>query len=845
MSPMPLAVVVLALLAVGRAEAQEPQEPAQSAPGAASEDESIDPERRAAPSVEEIRVTGARIEATDIQDEAQAVTAFSMEQLDRANIVNVENLAFNVPGLHVGRQGNRVIVTLRAIGTENASVTGEPGVAYMVDGVNYARPSAAQVAFFDLEGVRVQRGPQGVLGGKNTTAGWIHVVTRKPHDEFEIRGDVQVGDYDQLRYRAALNVPISESLQARFATLYETRDGYQENLLFDSDDRNAFDADDWGLRQHLRFTPSDSLEMLFTYNYYRQQGNGTQVKLLGLEPRNPCPAFPFPGDNQTIGGDLINRRSRIPAPLACFVRIGEDPANPFRRRVDPADESAILEPDKILADHPSKRSNRFWGLTQTTEWDPPPLPWLGETRLKGLLSFQETDVSGLQDFDAASIPKNILYLADFSRQHSAELQWSNSAGERVDWQASLWFMRETSDTNLSLPVYEGTTPEGVDRFDPIQGVQSTVHKSYAGALHADVHLNDAWTLSLGLRYTKDKRSIRVLRETVELGTSVALMHCQGGERDTFEDFIPDSGPRFVPGVGIVADPVPVPSCSRTFRHATGGMGLEWRPGDEHLLYARADRGYKTGGFATLGFGGYEPEYIWAYALGNKSTFFDARLTVNAEAFYYDYSGLQLVVLDGTRIRTDNGDARIYGFDFEVLASPTEGLRLSAQVGYLNSEFTDYFAIDPTESDKSRLAELCGVAPLTLRQQIGCPIPLDDYSGNVLSRAPEWSLTLAAEYSFDLGSWGSLTPRVQYYWQDDTYYRAFNKPLDLQESYHLTDLRLTWTDPEERFSAELFVNNLEDDLIYQNVLVGTRAVASPYFAWYGPPRLWGLRLGYRY
>ena len=173
-----LAVVIgTGLASDGRAQDQpESAEPA--------EIDSTGPERNAPSTVDEITVTGTQSSVTDVQAESQAITAFSMEELDRSNIVNVDQLAFNVPALHVGQQGANSIVTLRGISTENASPTGEAGVQFHVDGVNYGRPAAARVAFFDLEGLQVMRGPQGTRGGKNATAGWINVVTRKPSADF-------------------------------------------------------------------------------------------------------------------------------------------------------------------------------------------------------------------------------------------------------------------------------------------------------------------------------------------------------------------------------------------------------------------------------------------------------------------------------------------------------------------------------------------------------------------------------------------------------------------------------------------------------------------------------------
>ena len=138
------------------------------------------------------------------------------------------------------------------------------------------------------------------------------------------------------------------------------------------------------------------------------------------------------------------------------------------------------------------------------------------------------------------------------------------------------------------------------------------------------------------------------------------------------------------------------------------------------------------------------------------------------------------------------------------------LRLDGRLSYLHTEVLDYETIDPTDVENMRLRELCRFQPENCF--LYGPGQTVDYSGNTLPRSPEWSVTLGAEYTFYLRDWGSLTPRVQYYWQDDTYYRAFNTPLDLQEKYHQTDLKLIWRSPSEQWEAELFVNNLEDDMI---------------------------------
>jgi iron complex outermembrane receptor protein len=147
---------------------------------------------------------------------------------------------------------------------------------------------------------------------------------------------------------------------------------------------------------------------------------------------------------------------------------------------------------------------------------------------------------------------------------------------------------------------------------------------------------------------------------------------------------------------------------------------------------------------------------------------------------------------------------------------------------------------------------CYASPATVRQGprflCGTITPfggLDDFSGNQLSRAPKWKLTLSGGYDIPLGRFGTLTPRVQYTWNDDTYFRVFNRDFDLQEAYHLTDAKLEWRSPEERWTGEVFVQNIEDEAPIHNILVGPRGFGSPPFVWYGPPRFYGVRVGFKY
>ena len=69
--------------------------------------------------------------------------------------------------------------------------------------------------------------------------------------------------------------------------------------------------------------------------------------------------------------------------------------------------------------------------------------------------------------------------------------------------------------------------------------------------------------------------------------------------------------------------------------------------------------------------------------------------------------------------------------------------------------------------------------------------------------------------------------------------------DLQPRYHQTDVKLIWKSPAEKWTVEAFVLNLENEIVYQNALIGPSIIGNPGLAWYGAPRTWGMRVGLRY
>jgi iron complex outermembrane receptor protein len=883
-------VLVVPELAAGQAPQSEP---ADAKPPA--ETSVLPPVPPAPPGdIESIEITGER-EETSVQDEAEAVTRFGMEDLDKLNISNVDGLAANVPGLHVGQQGQAAIVTLRGIGTENASITGESGVAFHVDGIYFARPTAARVAFYDIRLIDVKRGPQGLLGGKNSTSGSINVETNDPSQEYELQGDVLLGNYDRVRSRGTINIPFGEIAAFRTAVFYEARDGYLDNRAV-SDSRDPFDADNFGFRSKLRITPTDSLDLVLGYNYFKETGNGPQADLVSIT-KSELNCGP-PADPSNFPGNAVfppvfqfspPQQSGFPRNIACgkapvflsdengqLVRNSNGTLQTAGEVYVPASEES--DPRQIYTDRLAAQDDRYWGTHAHLTWDVPEIPLLGATQVDLRGGYQRTENGFAWDFDSTdSIAIHFpLETSSLSHEHVADARWSGTAlDERFEWQTSFFFARERAD---ALNVTEGFSLDevtGTGSSTDILTEQSVENKSYGAALHGAYQISDAITFKLAGRWIKDhKRSYlsRLVQREFEA--------CVGREGFNVTE-LPDGG---------LLLPALLPECELTDRGTTWGSALEWRPADGHLLYIGIDRGFKSAGFQLGGVGEYGSEKIWAYSAGSKSELFDGRLQLNLEGFFYRYYDMQIALIDGTAIRTENADARMYGLELEANAEPMQGLRLGAVLGHLKTETLDYPSLDPSTLGKTlatrnlnarREAERlgrdyssqtcftnripgtfydaqgraafksvrCGAMNGRVVDSDGSSQTyangLVDYSGNELSRSPKWKATLRGEYEIPLGRFGSLTPHVQYTWQDDTYFRAFNEDFDVQEAYHKTDAKLLWQSLEQRWSAELFVENIEDEAVIDYLLIGSRAFQSPPLAWYNAPRFYGVRLGFRY
>ena len=209
--------------------------------------------------LEEVVVT-ARKREVSLQDAPLAVSVLSGADFDKSNIVRLDNFNGYVPGLLVAKNdGAGRVVTIRGIGWETAqNLTTQPSVLTYIDGIYLANPLAMGLDLGDLERVEVFRGPQGTEFGQGTTGGSINIVTRKPHfDNLEGSVELSYGTYDNMRGRASINVPLSDTWAFRAAVQKYERDGFAEIKGGELDGYDLDDADSFTGKLAVLWQPSE------------------------------------------------------------------------------------------------------------------------------------------------------------------------------------------------------------------------------------------------------------------------------------------------------------------------------------------------------------------------------------------------------------------------------------------------------------------------------------------------------------------------------------------------------------------------------------------------------------
>ncbi len=784
-----------------------------------AEEAAVDGSLQSVGGIDEIVITSTRREES-IQKISAAVTAFSGDDLKARSIQSVEQIAVLTPGVHIAQYQGDTSIFIRGIGTPVIIAGNDSSTGAYVDGVYYSRAAAVGPAFFDVERIEVLRGPQGTLYGRNATGGAVNIVTKSPTDEFSAEGDLILGNYDRYRLFSAFGGPVTDRIRIRVAGQYENRNGYT-TLNSPTSVRDVEDKNDFALRMKVQVDLTNDAMLTLSGDYY-QANDAANVFHFGST-----------GYQEEVPGWLSTREGQQTLPYFAIKNAGNITDRKSRN---------------IFGDVDYFNDTRIFGTTAQLDWA------IGEYDLTVIGNYKDSNPVFQNEFDLADTFNNYVLREEDHWQWSADVQISSPADRRFRWIAGGYYFREENDITNNIfgnfwePILiQGLTDlqtAGVIPIFPVvipntdlccelhlNGEQET--KAWAIYGDATFDVTERIAFKFGGRYSWEQRDGR---QDFEL---VVLNPVPGGPTTRFAPevaFFPNAVSTSREGVqpdpfGFVVAPVEEPA---EFSAFTPKFGIDFQYTENVLFYASVQRGFKSGGF-NIGSSQrdpFDPETIWAYEGGVKSTLLDGRLRLNAAYFHYSYKNLQAQDSIGNQpIIRNVGRAAVDGFEIETAASIIEGFQIDGGLTYLDARFT-----------QGSLTEPLRPAPLT--QAPGTL--LRDLEGLRLPRAPEWKFNVGGQYTIPIDALGlgEAVFRMDYGWQSKVFFTVFNIDAASEDAVGVLKVRAALNSEDGRWSVSMFGDNLTDERYFNNLILTGTVYGAEFVGPLAPPRTFGAQIGYK-
>ncbi len=771
----------------------------------------------------EIIVT-AQFREQNLQDTPLAITAVTGETLEAKSQTDLATVADSAPNVQIrpqtGAYGPSVSASIRGIGQNDFNPAYEPGVGIYIDDIYYPSLTGAIFDTLDLDRIEILRGPQGTLSGRNSIGGAIKMYSRMPSGDSSGMAEVSYGSRDRVSLRGAADFALTNNLFMRVSGVTKRQDGYIDQLDFgcvypagggatfvnaagQTVPRNPVGGEAQtvfndscrvsklggvgytAVRGILRFEPSDSFDFTVIGDFTDDSHTGSgQVLLATRTNANPNVLSPggLPVDDRFICGPFCN-----------FQVDGQPYGGAFVPTIpgDPTGAGGTI----LQATEGSNRTNyRGWGIS-------------GQGNLDLTEGMQLTSITGYREFNSQFDNDGDLSPARTGFGINDLENWSFSQELRLNIEATdTIFVTLGGYYFKQASVYDSIQDLRYVPPYPLQFRQPDEIGADAKAVFANVGWEVLPNLNLnaGIRYTKETKDQTYYRYNLD---------------GTINKFLDPVGAFYGEGFNG-ADTLDYNHNGNTtevVRALTGqtanykGDQVDWRVAvdyrfsDAVLAYASVSTGFKGGGSNPRPFNAFQlipfaPETLRAYEVGLKTDLFDRALRLNVSAFLNKYADIQTGVrtcptedpfyATPSACRINSGDADIKGFELEMNARPVDGLQIDGSLSYLDFQYTY-------------------VNPL---------------SGALLSDPgtgmPKWKASIGAQYKIDMGGAGSLTPRVDVYYQDETF-AGFDSSVtprlvEYLPSFTLTNARVTWRNETEDLSIALEVTNLTDEYYFYSV-----------------------------
>ncbi len=740
-------------------------------------------------------VVTARRRTEVLQDVPIAVTAYTGAQLERQGALDITDVGDTTPNvtLETSRGTNTTLTAfIRGVGQQDPVAGFEQGVGLYLDDVYLNRPQGALLDIYNVERIEILRGPQGTLYGRNTIGGAIKYVTKRLADvpEFSVRANL--GTYQQADLVALASAPLSDGLRIGGAVARLSRGGFGKNLTTGEENYNR---DVWATRGTIEFEPTASAFVRLSGDYSWDNSNprGGHRLIPSL-----FTAAPVLDDEFDSRGGLEDPKQKVKGGgLALHGEFGINDALTFR---------SITSYRKDRSDTPI-----------------------------------DFDALPTVDLDVPAIYKN--------RQFSQELQLVVDSGP-LGGLVGAYYLNANAENVFDVRLYS-TAPTLPGLTASTAGDVDTKTWALFGDFSYD--LTEQFAVSVGGRYTNDRRAARVLRQTLINGGSESL-----GGSGAF-------------GVGTVIATTSNFEGKRKDTAFTPRASVSFKPNRDHNIYASYSRGFKGGGFDPRGqstqapsqspediydFMAFDPETVDSYELGWKGAVLDRRLRFATALFQADYKDVQVpgsagCVVGGIStfcgITTNAGKARFRGVEVESnlivaesMAAAGDRLNFAGTLGYLDAKYLEFITNIPGEG------------------------PVDVADLRKVQNTPKWTMSGSLDYDTPAAGGRLNANTTLSYRSKSQQFEVASPGLD-QKGFALLDANLVWRSAGNRFTVGLHGKNLADkryvtagyNFLAQNPLTGefvrnaagnlvpTLGREGVLTGYYGNPRQIFASLGYRF
>jgi outer membrane receptor protein involved in Fe transport len=777
---------------------------------------------QSATEIEAVVVTAQRREesANSVGMGIQAVTG---ETLEKLHVTNVKDLSTFAPSFSVSQSYQGVpTYTLRGIGFNTINMSATSTVGTYTDEVAYAYPMMNTGPIYDLDRVEVLKGPQGTLYGRNTTAGLINFVTRKPTEDFRAAISGEIGNYKTHNFEGYVSGPIADRIQGRLA--FRTEDSDEGWQISNSRGERQGEVHRYGGRASLAIQPSDTVSIDASLTAWRNKSDTVAAQGIGFTPATTGSPFNAPGLAAYIAANAPTSADQADwAPLAlrsADIGVGAGIGGPLRENND--FYAGKVKVAWNLGDMQLVSLTNYNKLTRDAKFD-----WSGAP-YEILIQHAKGDIESIgQEIHLEGSSENTFWLLG---GYIARDRILDSNRTLLGQNANVALIRTVGQPLLATPFNSGGyTPLQLNQsfrtYEDIGRIETDTWSLFA---NGEYKINEAFKVTAGIRYTQDKQDY------------------QGCSRDVNGSMLPNvnvvNRALFFGAYGMVA-PITQGQCN-TFDPATRSFGLvtstldednvawrlalDWTPAEGVLLFGSISRGAKAGAtpinaanISTQNAPATQ-ELLTAYEVGLKASLFDRRVQANVSAFYYDYEDKQLSVYFADPIYTalarlaNVPESEAYGVDGEVTWRATAGLTLIGSATFLHTEVKNYVGINAA----------------------GQPT---DFDGKPFLYSPKFQGGLTALYSRDLTQNLGIQAAIAGRYQSKSHADLEGDPRFVIEDYGVLNASLGLHALDDRWELSVWGRNLTDEYYWSAVSSNANVVVR----FPGQTRTYGASLTFKF